>query len=493
MIIFSDFLFPTKKPWKSLTALLTSRSRTEKSLTSPKNMTNTRNILTGLLVLAVLALCFVWPIPNDQLPFHRNGLIYPIVAVALGLFFSNSATRQRLDLSKIKFVLIVVWALTFFIVINGFFVAPDIKEMVSTWSGQWLRPVLLFCAGLVLLPAIQRTYPSMTAARFFTLVILFFWGVVLIHLLDIAWLYWRTGYIYWGETRIVYNRTRMSFQVNMITGFLMAELLARGLLHQRFLRLKTPFLIAILISNLLCTALVDSRWGTIGLVGSLFSTFFLLSLHNMRRSRVVVTGGILVGIVTASVLLGYASWKSDPRWQSLESDAIAGWNAPFTSYCYNQNDGAIPINGLGAPMNHSNGCRASFFHQGWKLIAEHPAGIGARKEAFRYVLRRDTQDNRITIPHSHYGLIEFGIQNGVIGIAGWLILLVGCWYIGWREFRRGNVMVGMFLLLYTVGFFCRTMVDHNLKDHYLEQYMLLTGLLVGMCALRPAPTEKLTS
>ena len=456
-------------------------------------MTNTRNILTGLLVLAVLALCFVWPIPNDQLPFHRNGLIYPIVAVALGLFFSNNATRQRLDLSKIKFVLIVVWALTFFIVINGFFVAPDIKEMVSTWSGQWLRPVLLFCAGLVLLPAIQRTYPSMTAARFFTLVILFFWGVVLIHLLDIAWLYWRTGYIYWGETRIVYNRTRMSFQVNMITGFLMAELLARGLLHQRFLRLKTPFLIAILISNLLCTALVDSRWGTIGLVGSLFSTFFLLSLHNMRRSRVVVTGGILVGIVTASVLLGYASWKSDPRWQSLESDAIAGWNAPFTSYCYNQNDGAIPINGLGAPMNHSNGCRASFFHQGWKLIAEHPAGIGARKEAFRYVLRRDTQDNRITIPHSHYGLIEFGIQNGVIGIAGWLILLVGCWYIGWREFRRGNVMVGMFLLLYTVGFFCRTMVDHNLKDHYLEQYMLLTGLLVGMCALRPAPTEKLTS
>ncbi|MDU1085477.1 MAG: hypothetical protein E7A34_13980, partial [Leclercia adecarboxylata] len=93
--------------------------KNRKSLTSPKYMTNTRNILTGLLVLAVLALCFVWPIPNDQLPFHRNGLIYPIVAVALGLFFSGITTRQRLDLSKIKFVLIVIWALTFFILING--------------------------------------------------------------------------------------------------------------------------------------------------------------------------------------------------------------------------------------------------------------------------------------------------------------------------------------------------------------------------------------
>ncbi len=457
-------------------------------------MTNTRNILTGLLVLAVLALCFVWPIPNGQLPFHRNGLIYPIVAVAFGLFFSGVTTRQRLDLSKIKFVLIVIWALTFFILINGFFVAPDIKEMVSAWSGQWLRPVLLFCAGLVLLPAIQRTFPSMTAARFFTLVILFFWGVVCVHLLDSLWLYWRDGYIHWGETRIVFNRTRMSFQVNMITGFVLAELLARGLLHQRFLRLNTPVLGLMLLSNLLCTALVDTRWGTIGLVGSLFSTFILLSLHSMRRSRVIVTGGILVGLIIVSALLGYASWKTDPRWQNLESDAITGWNAPFNSFCYNTTNGPVLINELsGAPMNHSNGCRASFFHQGWALIAKHPAGVGAKKEAFRFVLRRDTQDNRITIPHSHYGLIEFGIQNGVMGIAGWLILLVGCWYIGWREFRRGNIMVGMFLLLFTIGFFSRTMVDHNLVDHFLEQYMFLTGLLVGMCALRPAQSENQTT
>ncbi|WP_449576634.1 O-antigen ligase family protein [Lelliottia nimipressuralis] len=447
-------------------------------------MTNIRNILTGLLVPAVLALCFVWPIPNDQLPFHRNGLIYPIIAVTLGLFFSSSSAKKNLDVSKIKFVLIAIWVLTFYILINGFFVAPDIKEMVSTWDGQWLRPVLLFCAGLVLIPAIQTQYPSISAARYFTLIVLFFWGVVCIHLLDTIWLYWRDGVIHWGETRIVYNRTRMSFQVNMITGFLIAELLARGLLHQRFLRLKTPFLAFMLVCNLICTALVDTRWGTIGLVGSLFSTFVLLSLHSMRRSRVILTAGVLFIIFIASLLLGYTSWKTDPRWQNLETDAITGWNAPLTSFCYNKTNGSVPRNDEGRAMNHSNGCRASYFHQGWKLVAEHPAGMGPRKEAFRYVLRRDTQDNRINIPHSHYGLIEFGIQNGIAGIAGWLILLAGCWYVGWREFRHGNTMVGMFLLLFTIGFFSRTMVDHNLKDHYLEQYLLLTGLLIGMCALR---------
>lgn len=87
-----------------------------------------------------------------------------------------------------------------------------------------------------------------------------------------------------------------------------------------------------LLCNLVCTALVDTRWGTIGLVGGLFSTFILLSLHSMRRSRVLLTGGILLGITIASALLGYASWKTDPRWQSLEDDAVTGWNAPFTSF-----------------------------------------------------------------------------------------------------------------------------------------------------------------
>lgn len=456
-------------------------------------MTKTRNFFAGLTFLYVLALCFVWPIPNDQLLFNRNGFIYTIILCSFGLFFTSRTARQKLDTHQIKFVLITLWLLTLYILFNGLFVAPDLKEMVGTWDGQWLRPVLLFCSGLILMPVLQTQFPSLTSARLFTLIVLCFWGVICIHLLDSAWLYWRDGYIHWGETRIVYNRTRMSFQVNMITGFLLAELLARGLLHQRFLRLKTPFLAFMLLCNLVCTALVDTRWGTIGLVGSLFSTFILLSLHSMRRSRVLLTGGILLGITIASALLGYASWKTDPRWQSLEDDAVTGWNAPFTSFCYNKTNGTVPTNDLGRPMNHSNGCRASFFHQGWKLVGEHPAGMGPRKEAFRYVLRRDTQDNRIDIPHSHYGLIEFGIQNGVVGIAGWLILLAGCWYIGWREFRHGNMMAGMFLLLFTVGFFSRTMVDHNLKDHYLEQYMLLTGLLVGMCALRPAKRTETTS
>lgn len=446
-------------------------------------MTKTRTFLAGILVLFTLALCFVWPMPNGQLPFHRNGFIYPVIALSLGLFFTSPQARAQLHGKQLRFVLYTLGALTLFLLINGLFVAPDLKEMVGTWDGQWVRPALLFCAGIVLLPAVQSAFPNFSAARLFTLIVLSFWGVILIHLLDTIWLYWRDGIIHWGETRIVFNRTRMSFQINMITGFILAELLARGLMHQRFLRLSTPVLGLLLLSNLVCTALVDTRWGTIGLVGGLFSAFILITLHNMQRSRVVLTCGILVAIVTASAALGYASWKTDPRWQSLESDAITGWNAPFDSFCYIKS-AAAPINDMGMPMNHSNGCRASFFHQGWKLVFEYPAGMGPHKEAFNYILNRDLHTDHITIPHSHYGLIEFGLQNGFAGIAGWLILLAGCWYIGWRHFRHGNTMIGMFLLLFTIGFFSRTLVDHNLLDHYLEQYMFLTGLLIGMCALQ---------
>nr|WP_201743094.1 O-antigen ligase family protein [Atlantibacter hermannii] len=447
-------------------------------------MLKSRNVFTGSLVVFILALCFVWPIPNGSLPFHRNGLIYPVIVFALGLFFTSPTARQHLNTQQVKPIVLFLWALTFFILLNGLIVAPDIKEMVSTWDGQWVRPVLLFCAGIVLVAAIQAQFASFDANKLFTLIILFFWGVICIHLLDTVWLYWRDGIIHWGETRIVFNRTRMSFQINMITGFLIAELLARALIHKRFLLLKTSFLIVMLVANLICTALVDTRWGTIGLVGSLFSTFLLLSLHKMRRGNIMKIGAIFIALALAAAAVAYTSWKTDPRWQALESDAVAGWNAPFTSFCYNKTDGSIPRNEDGLPINHSNGCRASFFHQGWKLVGEHPFGIGPRKEAFREILRNDLNDPRINIPHSHYGLIEFGLQNGIAGIAGWLVLLLMCWYTGWKQYRHGNMMAGLFLLLFTIGFFSRTLVDHNLKDHYLEQYMLLTGLLVGICATR---------
>lgn len=456
-------------------------------------MINSRKILTGLVVVSILALCFVWPIPNGYLPFHRNGLIYPLVFVVIGLFLKTPALRLSIASPPVKRILLFIWLFTLFILVNGLIMAPDIKEMLGAWDGQWVRPVLLFTMGLLLLPVIQAQYPSMSAGKLFSLVVLFFWGVIFIHLLDSIYLYWRDGIIHWGETRIVFNRSRLSFQINMITAFLLAELMARALLHKRFLTLKSPILAFMILVNLICTALVDTRWGTIGLIGSFASVFVLIGFNRLRNGEIKKVAAIFGILVCFAIVLGYASWEKDTRWHSLKADAEAGWNAPFTSFCYNVTSGNIPINEVGSPMNHSNGCRASFFHQGWKLVAEHPFGIGPRKLAFNYILRHDTHDNRIDIPHSHYGLIEFGLQNGVIGIAGWLVLLAMTWSIGWKSFRGSNMMQGMFLLLFSVGFFSRTLVDHNLVDHFIEQYMMLIGLLIGCCVVAPISTHKASS
>lgn len=440
-----------------------------------------RKFITLITAFFILCLCFVWPIPNDQLPFNRNGFIYPAIFFTAFLIYTSETHHEWLKKHRVKLVMISIWGLTFFILVNGFFVAPDIKEMLLYWNGQWLRPVLLFCVGVFFIGLIKSQMSFMTPEIFFTAVVLCFWGVVCVHLLDSLWLYYRDGYIHWGETRIVYNRVRMSIQINMVSGFVISELLARTFLKKKFLRLNTPFLVMMLLCNLVCTALVVTRWGTIGMIGSLFSALILIIFHGMRRNRIFMTF-VFLCITIVATLLGYASWKTDSRWKDIGSDIITGWNAPFTSFCYDQNGGTIPLNRQGKPMNHSNGCRPSFFHQGWKLVFKHPAGVGPRKEAFRYVLKRDLNTQSITIPHSHYGLIEFGLQNGVTGIIGWLFLLAVCWYIGLSELRYGNTMVGLFLLLFTSSFFSRTLVDHNLKDHYLEQYMLLTGLLIGMAS-----------
>lgn len=78
--------------------------------------------------------------------------------------FTSSSARQHLNIPKIKPVMLFIWLLTFFILINGFIIAPDIKEMIGTWDGQWVRPVLLFTSGILLMPVLQDRFPSLTAA-----------------------------------------------------------------------------------------------------------------------------------------------------------------------------------------------------------------------------------------------------------------------------------------------------------------------------------------
>ncbi len=77
-------------------------------------------------------------------------------------------------------------------------------------------------------------------------------------------------------------------------------------------------------------------------------------------------------------------------------------------------------------------------------------------------------------------MIDFALQNGFLGLAGWLCFVISLIVAGWDAFSKKLVMPGLFLSLMAVSFLFRSSVDNMLRDHFLEQFMAFTGLMIGL-------------
>jgi len=438
-----------------------------------------KKVTTSLLLFCFCVLCFVWPIENSNLPANRNLFIYVGLAMTLFLYWKKQGMPLAHN-AKSRMPIYILAGLLIFTLLNGLLVAPDLKQMFRSWQGQYLRAGLLFFIGLLIYSFTASCFRGLSKTRFLSLVVLCSLGVIFIHVIQTAFMYLRNGYIDWGITWIVRTRTEMSFQINFICGILFAELLSRLFLHRKFLIFKTSLLLFFIAVCFVATALVNTRWGTIGLIGSTISicAFIAAKMLNRNNRKKMLLTGAAVALMVAAV--GYASWTQDPRWQSLSQDAVSGWNLSVDNRCYDGFTGPTLQDNTGRVLDESNACRSTFFHQGWKLVFENPFGTGPRKDAFLVLLQKAYHDPSIKQDNSHYGVIDFALQNGFLGLAGWLCFVISLIVVGWDAFSKKLVMPGLFLSLMAVSFLFRSSVDNMLRDHFLEQFMAFTGLMIGL-------------
>ncbi|ATF51705.1 hypothetical protein CO701_22680 [Citrobacter werkmanii] len=438
-----------------------------------------KGILAYFLLFSFCVLCFVWPIQNSILPTNRNLFIY--LSAALTLYFCVRKKYMPIELSRLaKYAIALIIFFLGFTLVNGLFVAADVGKMLRSWQGQYLRAGLLFFVGLFLYPICKYHFKNIKANKILSLVVLCLLGVIFIHLLQNIYFYIKTGTILWGETWIVPSRTEMSFQINMVTGILLAEIACRLFLGRKYLIFSNKLMAAFILLCFICSALAKTRWGTIGLIGSTISICVFIALKAISRKNLpkLCLATLVIAMVVG--IVGYTSWHQDSRWKSLSMDMVAGWDLGMHSRCYNGFDGPLMQDSTGRIMDDSNSCRASFFRQGTELIAEYPFGAGPRKDAFLVLLQEKYHDPIIQQSNSHYGLIDVTLQNGVLGLINWLAFVMLMILIGWRAFSRDLIIPGLYLSLFTVSFLFRSGVDNMMRDHYLEQNLALSGLMLGL-------------
>ena len=117
------------------------------------------------------------------------------------------------------------------------------------------------------------------------------------------------------------------------------------------------------------------------------------------------------------------------------------------------------------------------FKEGFILITENPFGIGYGRNAFGHGLKAKYGEGG---GHSHSGIIDLGIGTGFIGMGLWVVFLASLMYYGFRSFKKDESYFGMILLFIVSGFFFRMIVDSVIRDHMLEQFMFLVGLLLAL-------------
>ncbi|MGV0999485.1 MAG: O-antigen ligase family protein [Fluviibacter sp.] len=271
-----------------------------------------------------------------------------------------------------------------------------------------------------------------------------------------------------------------SYVNNSLAGFLIAELAQRILLHKEWLPIRNMWLLFLLAAVFLCSYFLQYRNGNIGLMALLLTSTLFILMRISRRIGAMRTTFILMLVVVSVSTMGVLLVKSDPRWQRFtESAAVALQTDTYTAWITHTSPPEIPS---GGPAELSAYERVAWIYEGSKLITKNPWGTGYNRNAWGDTLYKNFLNQGVdykTLPgsHSHSGIIDFTIATGLPGLLLWLSLLGLLVMNGIRAFNAGYVAPGLVLIFVVTGFFGRSLVDSNMRDHMLQQFFFLAGLL----------------
>lgn len=438
----------------------------------------------------VFGLVCLWQVPGTI--GIRYSLLAVLLPMSLFLFLRHPMNVGRLGLqSPLVWLMLLTGWIGLVIVLWG--VEPSLSW--KEFRGQWLTALGSAFAGAML----ARVALAYSTQRAMTLIMVIFWALlvqVLLHeLLDLA--YWvTTGEIPFRQAPVFYlpeitsglwggrplaegftgqSGDKFSYVNNTLAALVVAELVQRAVLRKRWLPIGWPVLLLSLVAVLVCTYLLQFRNGNVGLLLLIGFAALMVLVRKAKHWplwKLASVAGLIVALLT---FFGGALYKSDRRWQTLVETAPIAWDTK-THQAWRK---VAPYPELlsGHQVDASNYDRVAWAKEGLVLVKEYPLGTGYNRNAFGDGIdRKYDMGGTYRGGHSHSGLIDFAIANGIPGLLLWLAFLGSLFYAGWSAFMMGSIAPGLTLMFIVSGFFSRSIVDSNLRDHMLQQFMFLAML-----------------
>lgn len=427
----------------------------------------------------VAVLVFIWPVVGTIALRHL------LLGALLILLLADSTVRSRIVgvLRGLAAPVVLSLLLTGWIIVHNLTLSQYPAYSQDEFRGQWLKPVLIFGIG-TLLAAKTRTemplLPALIATIKWTLVL-----QVLVVLGDEFYLWARDIHLQAGIVRLTGTKTSMSY-----TALLLLSIMASGWLKDDADETRRTGTKRLLIDAAIVTITLGSmilhgnRYGivlSVGLLAVVATSIAWRQVHlgSPRRAMLLLALAVLT---TATALFGAA--KLDPRWERMaESAALAlepGHERDWRLF----SDAHPPTFDDGSPVESSAFLRVARFRAGLGLIAERPLGWGFGRSAMEHVVVLRFQTVQVS---SESGLVDWTLALGVPGIALWLGFLSWLLRLGWSVRHEGMSPAPLLLVIVVSIFLVRFVIDINTRDHMLEMFLFVCGLLGGAVAAASPP------
>jgi O-antigen ligase len=387
---------------------------------------------------------------------------------------SNRIIPSRLTMPAVLFA-----ALSFWIVIGAILVSDDPVRSLSEARGQWLMVLLSLITGVAAGMTVQTDHSA--RQQLLAAVII----VLLIHVFIVdaqsLWVAISSNTLEARGQGLTEGPDKASFLTNMLLAFLLSELFLRLTGKQRTFKINSVVFAAILVLALLSLYAEGRRNAVLAMfvmgIGFIALYGFSQATDRRRRWRLAVASCLFVMLV-ASLFYATAS-KRGITWNEMMDTVPVALDTKGHKNWLNIRKYGLPKLPDGKAVEESTYLRIAWLKEGLQLVTEHPLGIGFDRNAFGRGLQLKYGEGK---GHSHSGLLDIAIGTGVPGVVLWIAFLGSLAWLGLRRFLDTGNYAGLALLFVVLDFSTRLLLDSVTKDHMLQQFMLVTGLLAVLAA-----------
>jgi len=388
----------------------------------------------------------------------------------VGLFRKINSNKQY------KNIVLVLLIFLLYVLIHTFFLSHNLVWSIDEWRAQILYPVVFFFIGNAI--AYHVKFYKLISPRSFIKLIFFalFLHIIYVDMRGLHHLI-QSGEMLNRFGGLMSSPVLANYITNIVIAILTSEYIYRLRTGHRFMNLSNGFLHLALISCIFSAFVESLRLGDISLVLLGISAAILFAYRNSSFTvgkKTIITSAI---VVILTVPLAY-NISTDPRWGKLKETIPLAINTSSSRHWVNENLDA-PKTKSGYEVKGSNYERVAWAKKGLDFVIENPWGIGFGRNSFGHSLYINMPEEREFIhvgQTSHSSIIDLTIGIGLLGTSLWVMFIFYVAYSSAKIFFNNHNYFAILAIFLSVGFFSRGLVDANMRDHMLVQFMILLGI-----------------